>query len=68
MDIRNEQEISAAVDQAFEAFGSLDILVNNAPAISLTGTLDTPMKRFDLMFGINARVTLLPLKRASHTY
>ena len=57
MDIRNAQEISAAVDQAIDAFGSLDILVNNASAISLTGTLETPMKRFDLMFGINVRGT-----------
>ena len=56
-DIRNEQEISAAVDQAIDTFGGLDILVNNASAISLTGTLETPMKRFDLMFGINVRGT-----------
>ena len=57
MDIRDEQEILAAVDKTIETFGSLDVLVNNASAISLTGTLLTPMKRFDLMFGINVRGT-----------
>ena len=57
MDIRNDDEILAAVDKSIEIFGSLDILVNNASAISLTGTLKTPMKRFDLMFGINVRGT-----------
>ena len=40
-------------------FGGIDILVNNASAISLTGTPDTPMKRFDLMFGVNVRGTFL---------
>ena len=40
-------------------FGGIDILVNNASAISLTGTLDTPMKRYDLMHQINARGTFL---------
>ena len=57
MDIRNEEDIVAAVDKSIETFGGLDILVNNASAISLTGTLETPMKRFDLMFGINVRGT-----------
>jgi len=56
-DIRDEAQIAKAVASAVERFGVIDILVNNASAISLTGTLETPMKRFDLMFGINARGT-----------
>ena len=56
-DIRDEQAIAAAVAQTVETFGGIDILVNNASAISLTGTLATPMKRFDLMFGVNVRGT-----------
>ena len=58
-DIRSEAEVSAAVAAAVGTFGGIDILVNNASAISLTGTLDTPMKRFDLMFGVNVRGTFL---------
>ncbi len=57
VDIRDEQQIAAAVAKAVETFGGIDILVNNASAISLTGTLDTPMKRYDLMHGINTRGT-----------
>ena len=57
VDIRHEQQIQAAVQQAVKTFGGIDILVNNASAISLTGTLDTPMKRFDLMHQINVRGT-----------
>jgi citronellol/citronellal dehydrogenase len=56
-DIRDETQIAKAVAAAVERFGGIDILVNNASAISLTGTLETPMKRFDLMFGINVRGT-----------
>ncbi|MBZ0325501.1 MAG: SDR family oxidoreductase, partial [Alphaproteobacteria bacterium] len=56
-DIRDEAQIAAAVDKAVDAFGGIDILVNNASAISLTGTLETPMKRYDLMNRINARGT-----------
>ena len=56
-DIRYEDQIQAAVEQAAERFGGIDVLVNNASAISLTRTLDTPMKRFDLMFGVNVRGT-----------
>ena len=56
-DIRDEGQVAAAVKQAAERFGGIDILINNASAISLTGTLDTPMKRFDLMFGVNVRGT-----------
>jgi citronellol/citronellal dehydrogenase len=58
-DIRSEDEVRSAVRQAVETFGGIDVLVNNASAISLTGTLETPMKRFDLMFGVNVRGTFL---------
>jgi citronellol/citronellal dehydrogenase len=57
VDIRDEGQIAAAVKQAVERFGGIDILVNNASAISLTGTLETPMKRYDLMHHINTRGT-----------
>ncbi len=56
-DIRDENQINDAVQQTINKFGSIDALVNNASAISLTGTLETPMKKFDLMFGINVRGT-----------
>ncbi len=56
-DIRFEDQIQDAVTRAVEHFGGIDILVNNASAISLSRTLDTPMKRFDLMFGVNVRGT-----------
>src|SRR5688572_19254789 len=52
VDVRFEEQIHQAMTQAVETFGGIDILVNNASAISLTGTLETPMKRFDLMHGI----------------
>lgn len=58
-DIRFEEQVKAAVDQAVDKFGGIDILVNNASAIHLAGTLATPMKRFDLMYGINARGSFL---------
>jgi len=58
-DIRDEAAVQAAVAATVKAFGGIDILVNNASAISLTGTAATPMKRFDLMFGINVRGTFL---------
>jgi len=54
-DIREEDQVFAAVEKTVATFGGIDILVNNASAISLTGTLETPAKRFDLMFGINTR-------------
>jgi citronellol/citronellal dehydrogenase len=57
VDVRDEGQIAAAVAKAVETFGGIDILVNNASAISLTGTLETPMKRFDLMHQINTRGT-----------
>ena len=56
-DIRDENAVAAAVAAAVERFGGIDILVNNASAISLTPTPMTPMKRFDLMFGVNVRGT-----------
>lgn len=59
VDIRHEEEVYAAVEKTVATFGGLDALVNNASAISLTGTLETPMKRFDLMWGVNARGTYL---------
>ena len=58
-DIRDEAAVLDAVDAAIARFGGIDILVNNASAISLTGALATPMKRFDLMFGVNVRGTFL---------
>jgi citronellol/citronellal dehydrogenase len=58
-DIRFEEQVQAAVDRTAAKFGGIDILVNNASAISLTGTLQTDMKRYDLMNGINARGTYL---------
>jgi citronellol/citronellal dehydrogenase len=58
-DIRDEAAVHAAVDATVKAFGGIDILVNNASAISLTGTAATSIKRFDLMIGINVRGTFL---------
>jgi citronellol/citronellal dehydrogenase len=57
VDVRFEEQIAEAVKQAVATFGGIDILVNNASAISLTGTVETPLKRFDLMHGINTRGT-----------
>ena len=59
VDIREDQAVFDAVAKAVQTFGGIDILVNNASAISLTNTEATPMKRFDLMNGINARGTYL---------
>jgi citronellol/citronellal dehydrogenase len=56
-DIRFEDQIAAAVATCASTFGGIDILVNNASAISLTGTVHTPMKRYDLMHQINTRGT-----------
>jgi citronellol/citronellal dehydrogenase len=57
VDIRDEAQIAAAVAKAVETFGGIDILINNASAISLTGTVATSMKRYDLMHGVNTRGT-----------
>ncbi|NP_001083285.1 hydroxysteroid dehydrogenase-like protein 2 isoform X1 [Xenopus laevis] len=62
VDVRDENQISAAVEKAVDAFGGIDILVNNASAISLTNTLETSMKKVDLMMGINTRGTYLTSK------
>ncbi|HEY0514307.1 MAG TPA: NAD(P)-dependent oxidoreductase [Thermoanaerobaculia bacterium] len=59
VDIRDEDQVLSAVARTVETFGGIDILVNNASAINLTGTLQTPIKRFDLMWGVNARGTFL---------
>jgi citronellol/citronellal dehydrogenase len=59
VDIRFQDQVCRAVEQAVSHFGGIDILVNNASAISLTGTLETPMKRYDLMMGVNTRGTFL---------
>jgi citronellol/citronellal dehydrogenase len=67
LDIRFEDQIEAAVKQAAEYFGGIDILINNASAISLTGTEKTDSKRFDLMHDINVRGTFL-LTRACLPY
>lgn len=58
-DIRDEAQVAEAVARTVEAFGGLDVLVNNASAISLTGTLETPVKRWDLMMGVNGRGTFV---------
>lgn len=59
VDIRYEEQVQEAIAKAVATFGGLDILVNNASAISLTGTLETSMKRYDLMHQINGRGTFL---------
>lgn len=59
MDVREEESVRAAVQQAATHFGGIDILVNNASAIWLAGTAETPMKRFDLMLDVNVRGTFL---------
>jgi citronellol/citronellal dehydrogenase len=57
VDVRSEEQIGQAVQKCVETFGGIDILINNASAISLTGTLETSMKRFDLMHQVNSRGT-----------
>lgn len=59
VDVRDEAQVAAAVAAAVARFGGIDVLVNNASAISLTGTAATPMKRFDLMHQVNARATFM---------
>ena len=63
-DLRDEDQIAAAVNQAAQEFGGIDILVNNASAINLTPTEATPAKRFDLMFDVNVRGTFLTSQAA----
>ncbi len=61
-DIRDEAQVAAAVDKTVQHFGGIDVCINNASAIQLTGTLATDMKRYDLMNGVNARGTFLVSK------
>lgn len=75
VDVRSEEQIEEAMQKTKDHFGGLDILVNNASAISLTPTDKTPMKRFDLMFDVNVRATFacsqaaLPLlKQSEHAH
>lgn len=63
-DVRDEEQVKAAIAKAVEAFGGIDIVVNNAGAIQLTGTEQTDMKRFDLMQGVNARAVYMTVKHA----
>ncbi len=63
-DIRDENQIEAAMRQAAQEFGGIDILINNASAINLTKTEATPAKRFDLMFDVNVRGTFLTSQAA----
>ncbi|MBL6628207.1 MAG: NAD(P)-dependent oxidoreductase [Candidatus Actinomarina sp.] len=58
-DIRYEEQVEAAVEEAASKFGGIDICINNASAIHLTDTVNTPMKRYDLMHNINVRGTFM---------
>ncbi|RWS32031.1 hydroxysteroid dehydrogenase-like protein 2 [Leptotrombidium deliense] len=64
VDIRDEASVVKAIEETVKKFGGIDILVNNASAISLTGTEDTPMKRYDLMHSVNTRGTFMTSKYA----
>jgi citronellol/citronellal dehydrogenase len=75
LDVRDEQAIHSAVQEAVEKFGGIDVLVNNASAISMTPTLETTPKRLDLMWDVNMRATFLAsqaciphLKRADNPH
>jgi len=75
LDVRDEQAIHGAVQEAVERFGGIDVLVNNASAISMTPTLETTPKRLDLMWDVNMRATFLAsqaciphLKRAENPH
>ena len=59
LDVRDADAVAAAVSSAVKAFGGIDCLVNDASAIALTGTLDTPVKRLDLMLAVNLRGTFV---------
>ena len=67
VDIRDEDAVAGAMKQAADHFGGIDILVNNASAIYLAPTPEVPMKRFDLMFGVNVRGTFV-CSQAAHPY
>lgn len=62
VDVRDEESVGKAVEETASTFGGIDICVNNASAISLTGTEATPMKRYDLMHQVNGRGTFLTSK------
>lgn len=62
VDVRDENQVASAVQKAVEKFGGIDIVVNNCSAISMTGTLDTDIKKYDLMNQVNARGTFLTSK------
>lgn len=64
VDVREEEAVEQAMAQAAEHFGGIDILINNASAIYLAGTQETPMKRVDLMFGVNVRATYMCSQKA----
>ena len=64
VDIRFEDQVEAAIAKTVDTFGGIDILVNNASAIMLTSTLETPMKRYDLMHHVNTRGTFLCSQKA----
>src|SRR4051812_23674756 len=64
VDVREEENVSQALDKAAQHFGGIDIVVNNASAIQLTNVEQTDMKRFDLMHQINARGTFMVSKHA----
>ncbi|OGA39279.1 MAG: short chain dehydrogenase [Betaproteobacteria bacterium RIFCSPLOWO2_12_FULL_62_13] len=59
LDVRDDNAVQQAAQKAADTFGGIDVLVNNASAIMLAGTLATPIKRFDLMFGVNVRGTFV---------
>ncbi|WP_010301237.1 SDR family oxidoreductase [Candidatus Odyssella thessalonicensis] len=62
LDARQESQIQEAVQKAVDHFGGIDIVVNNASAINLTGTLQTPVNRFDLMMAVNVRATFATIQ------
>ena len=64
VDVRDENSVQSSIEQAVKHFGGIDILINNASAINLTGTQETSMKKFDLMHQINTRGTYMVSKAA----
>jgi citronellol/citronellal dehydrogenase len=63
-DVRDEEQLKAAIAKTVETFGGIDIVVNNAGAIQLTNTEQTEMKRFDLMYSVNVRAVYMTVKHA----
>jgi citronellol/citronellal dehydrogenase len=59
VDVRDEASVQAAIENTVNTFGGIDICVNNASAISMTNTLDTSMKSYDLMQHVNTRGTFM---------